>query len=512
MTSFDGKATTAGGPVPDLDVLHVDMDCFFAAVEVLDDPSLRGRPVIVGGTGQRGVVAACTYEARSAGVHSAMPMAEARRRCPSAVVLAGRHDRYAEVSTDLHRIFHELTPVVEPVALDEAFLDVSGSHRLFGSSVEIAHVIRRRVHEQLHLECSVGIGRSKLIAKLASRAAKPRPTPDGPKPGLGVVAVAPAYELAFLHPRPVSELWGVGPKTAERLRRYGVHTIAQLSRLDEGALCRLVGQAAGSQLHALAAGRDDRPVVADRPVKSIGHEETFAVDYTDAGTLRREIVRLSDSVGSRLRAAGVVGRTATLKIRFGDFSTITRSRSLPGPFLSAAEIAAVTNELLDDVDVGPGVRLIGVSVSSLEPRDAAAGRQLELLDLPSAPPSGEEPSEGRQAARAEPANREASRQVGRPPRGGAARSETAFAVARGEVDAAIGAIRRRYGDAAVGPAVFTGPSGLGVKRLGDAQWGPSGEDGDGDTGGPESDSAPLWGPHGYAKIPREAAEPPTGGG
>jgi DNA polymerase-4 len=454
-----------------LEVLHVDMDCFFAAVEMLDDPSLAGRAVIVGGTGLRGVVAACSYEARATGVHSAMPMSEARRRCPSAVVLDGRHDRYGEVSSQLHSVFHEFTPVVEPIALDEAFLDVSGSHRLFGTSVEIGRAIRARVRDALQLDCSVGVGRSKLIAKLASRAAKPRATKDGPQPGAGVVAIAAEQELAFLHPRPVSDLWGVGPKTAERLSRYGIHTIGELAILDLAALCRVVGQAAGAQLHVLAAGRDERPVVADRAVKSIGHEETFATDRYDAAVLQRELVRLSDSVGSRLRAAGVVGRTVTLKVRFGDFSTITRSHSLPGPLLSASEIAQVSGSLLRGLDVSPGVRLIGVSVSSLEPRDTAGGRQLELLSIAAGAADGnelaavsDEAGSGRQFTPAIGGN---SLEV----------ASAAMAIARGEVDTAIGAIRERYGAGAVGPAAVAGPAGLHVKRLGDAQWGPSASDG-----------------------------------
>ena len=426
------RAPSAPGVSEGLDVLHVDMDCFFAAVEVLDDPSLNGRPVIVGGTGTRGVVAACSYEARSTGVRSAMPMAEARRRCPSAVVLAGRHDRYGEVSSELHSIFHEFTPVVEPIALDEAFLDVSGSHRLFGTSFEIAHSIRHRVRDVLHLDCSVGVARTKLIAKLASRAAKPTASPEGPRPGPGVVVVRMEDEIEFLHPRPVSDLWGVGPRTAERLNRYGIHTIADLASLDQAAVTRLVGRAAGTQLFALAAAEDDRPVVADRALKSVGHEETFATDHYEAGSLQSELVRLSDSVGDRMRAAEVVGRTVTLKVRFGDFSTITRSHSLKGSLLSSSEISRVATALLAGVDVSPGVRLIGVSVSSLEPREAASGRQLELLD-----------------------------------------PNVTSAVARGDVDAAVGAIRDRYGAGAVGPAAVVGPTGLRVKRLGDAQWGPA---------------------------------------
>ena len=212
---------------PALDVLHVDMDAFFAAVEVLDDPSLRGRPVIVGGTGARGVVASCSYEARATGVHSAMSMVEARHRCPRAVVIAGRHGRYGEVSRLLHEVFEVFTPLIEPIALDEAFLDVSGSHKLFGTSEEIAAAIRARVLADLGLLCSVGVARCKLLAKLASAGGQAgrlarRVRCDGP----GVFVVPVDQELQFLQPRPVSELWGVGPRTTERLRRYGIVTIA----------------------------------------------------------------------------------------------------------------------------------------------------------------------------------------------------------------------------------------------------------------------------------------------
>ncbi|HEV8064422.1 MAG TPA: DNA polymerase IV, partial [Acidimicrobiales bacterium] len=292
-----------------LDVLHVDMDCFFAAVEVLDNPALAGKPVIVGGIGPRGVVASCSYEARAFGVRSAMPISQARRRCPSAVLIGGRHDRYGDVSRRLHVVFAEFTPVIEPIAFDEAYLDVSGSHALFGTSTEIAHAIKRRVREVLQLDCSVGVGRSKLIAKLASRAAKPKADRSGTRPGPGVVVVTPAEEPQFLLPRPVSDLAGVGPRTFERLLRIGIHTVADLAALDEASLSRLVGRAAGAQLYALARGNDGRPVVAARPLKSVGHEETFSTDVYEAAQLATELVRLADSVAGRLRAAAVVGRT-----------------------------------------------------------------------------------------------------------------------------------------------------------------------------------------------------------
>jgi DNA polymerase-4 len=426
-----------------LDVLHVDMDCFFAAVEALDDPELRNKPVIVGGTGPRGVVAACSYEARATGVRSAMPMGEARRRCPRAIVVPGRHGRYSEVSSALHDVFREFTPTIEPISLDEAFLDVSGSHGLFGSSEEIGRLVRGRVAEVLGLTCSVGIGRTKLIAKLASREAKPRASERGPLSGPGVVVVLASEELAFLHPRPVRDLWGVGPKTAERLARYGVKTIGDIAAIAPAALERMVGRASGQHLHALSLGRDERPVVPATATKSVGHEETFPTDRHDHAALQPEVVRLSDSVGGRLRNAGLTGRTVNLKLRFADFSTITRSQSLSGPLLSSAEIARIGSALLDGIDVGMGVRLIGVSVSSLEPVETAGGRQLSLMDLDSLDVDTAHP--GRRH-RDEPA--------------------------RVEVEAAVDAIRRRYGNSAVGPATALVPgSRLRVKELGDHQWG-----------------------------------------
>ncbi|MGD0983535.1 MAG: DNA polymerase IV [Acidimicrobiales bacterium] len=423
---------------PALDILHVDMDAFFAAVEVLDDPTLEGLPVIVGGTGSRGVVASCSYEARATGVRSAMSMVEARHRCPQAVVLPGRHGRYGEVSRRLHQVFEVFTPLIEPIALDEAFLDVSGGHRLFGSSMEIAEAIRARVKEDLKLSCSVGIARNKLLAKLASRAAKPVASAKGPVAGPGIVVVRPEDELTFLHPRPVSDLWGVGPRTAERLARYGIATIGDLAKVEAPHLARLVGRAAGAQLHELAWARDDRPVVMGRPVKSVGHEETFAVDLRDPEQLRLEAARMADAVSSRLRASGLAGRTVTVKLRYGDFTTITRSHSLPRTVASSAELVKIATALLSAAEVHPGVRLLGVSVSSLEARAEGAGEQLTLWDP------------------ARPAEDQAH--------GGSARSD---------LDAVVDAIRERYGVASVGPAALVGVSGLRVKQLGDSQWGPS---------------------------------------
>ncbi len=256
-------------------MLHVDMDAFFVSVELRRHPELRGKPVVVGGTGPRGVVAAASYEARRFGVHSALPSAVARRRCPQAVFLAGDHALYSEVSEQVHAIFGRYTPLVEPLALDEAFLDVSGATRLLGPGAKIAARIRADVADELELGCSVGVAPNKFLAKLASVAAKPRATPERVLPGPGVVEVVPGAELDFLHPLPVSRLWGVGPVTLQRLERLGIRTVGDLARFDERTLRATLGQHQSAHLQALAWGRDDRPVETSRDAKSIGHEETY---------------------------------------------------------------------------------------------------------------------------------------------------------------------------------------------------------------------------------------------
>ena len=256
-------------------ILHVDMDAFFVSVELRRRPELRGKPVVVGGTGPRGVVAAASYEARQFGVHSALPSAVARRRCPHAVFLPGDHALYSEVSAQVHEIFERYTPLVEPLAMDEAFLDVSGATRLFGDGARIAARIRSDVRDEVDLGCSVGVAPNKFLAKLASVAAKPRATPERVVPGRGVVEVVPGRELEFLHPLPVTRLWGVGPVTFSRLERLGIRTVGDLAELDERTLSGALGQGQATHLHALAWGRDERPVETDREAKSIGHEETY---------------------------------------------------------------------------------------------------------------------------------------------------------------------------------------------------------------------------------------------
>ncbi len=413
------------------------MDAFFAAVEVLDNPALAGRPLIVGGAGRRGVVASCSYEARIYGVRSAMPSVEARRRCPHAVFVAGRYHRYSECSRAIHEIFSRFTPLVEGIALDEAFLDVTGSERLLGPPPEVAAAIRTAVAEELGLGCSVGVAATKFVAKLASEAAKPVATPAGVRPGPGVVIVARGEELAFLHPLPVEALWGVGPATAARLRRLGLNTVGQLAAVPAASLEAAVGRAHGRHLHQLAWGVDPRPVVPHQPPKSIGHEETWAEDRRHVADLHRQLVRMADAVSSRLRHAEMAGRTVTLKIRFGDFKTVTRSRTLDHPVDAATDLVRAGDALLAQVDPSAGVRLMGLSVSGLVAAADVAATQLDLG-------LGDSPGSSWPGQR------------------------RAWQAATGAVDA----VRRRFGDDAVGPVTLLGPDGIRPTRRGDAQWGP----------------------------------------
>jgi DNA polymerase-4 len=362
----------------DATILHVDMDCFFAAVEVLREPSLAGKPVIVGGAGPRGVVASCSYEARAYGIHSAMPSTRARGLCPHAVFVSGHYDVYAEYSKAINNVFRSYTPLVEGISLDEAFLDVAGAQRLFGRAPAIAAEIRRRIFDEHGLWASVGVATCKLIAKLASEAAKPKASLKGPVPGRGVVVIEPGEELAFLHPLPVGALWGVGPATRERLRRFGVATVADLANVPAETLVAALGKSLGQHLHALAWADDDRPVVAEAKVKSVSHEETYAHDISDREELHREIVRMGDAVAARLRESGLGGRTVQIKVRFHDFATITRSHTVGGPVDTGPEIIRVAATLLEGVDVSSGVRLLGVGVSNLT---EGAEAQLSFDDL-----------------------------------------------------------------------------------------------------------------------------------
>ena len=462
-------------------ILHVDMDAFFVAVEVRRDPSLRGRPVIVGGSGTRGVVAAASYEARAYGVRSAMPSTRARRLCPEALFLPADHGRYAEASARIMAHFADVTPLVEPLSLDEAFLDVTGAQRRLGEPAAIARAIRARIAAEEGLSCSVGVASTKFLAKLASEAAKPSPSPRGPVAGAGVVVVEPGHELAFLHPLPVKALWGVGPATLQRLQRLGVERVADLAALPLAALVGAVGDAHGRHLHALAHNHDPRAVEPDRAAKSVGHEETYPVDLSARADLDREVLRLADGVATRLRRAGVAGRTVTLKVRFGDFTTLTRSRRLGVAVDSALELARIGRELLDKVDLTAGVRLLGISASALEP---AGVRQLSL-DLDVAPaPSGP----GRITVDA-PGVVGGTDDAATPgPDGRARPSPPAWDGANDAVEE----IRRRFGSAAIGPASLSDSGRLRVVARGRRAWGPSDDAGsDGDDGSPD---APQDGP------------------
>ena len=411
-------------------ILHADMDAFFVAVELLRRPELRGRPVVVGGTGERGVVAAASYEARRFGVHSALPSAVARRRCPQAVFLPGDHARYEEVSRQIQAVFRRYTPLVEPIALDEAFLDVTGAQRLFGPAEGIARALRQAIAEELQLTCSIGVAPSKLLAKLASEAAKPRVTGAGVTPGRGVVVVAPGEELAFLHPLPVSALWGVGPATRARLERLGVTTVGELAEVPLPSLLAAVGNAHGRHLHALAGGHDDREVEPDRALKSIGHEETFPQDRTEREELEGVLVRQADAVAGRLRDQALLARTVTLKVRYGDFTTITRSVTTDQPVSSGPALAEAGRRLLQQLDLDPGIRLLGLSASGLVD---GGGQQLTFED--------------------------------------------ATVGSWDDASRAVDDIRRRYGASAIGPARLTSPGrGLQVTRRGQQPWGPGDDD------------------------------------
>lgn len=365
MSKQDGsgrQVTTT--PVDDSSatVLHIDMDAFFASVELLDHPELVDKPVIVGHRSGRSVVTAANYVARRYGVNSAMPMSIALRKCPSAIVLEPHYRRYQDYSAQVMGIFSDVTPLVEPLSIDEAFLDVAGARRIYGSPATIGALIRRRVEEETGLTCSVGAASSKFIAKLASSRAKPN----------GMLVIPAESTLAFLHPLPVSALWGVGQTTEKALHRLGLRHIGDIANTPLEVLQGSLGEAAGRKLHDLAWARDPRSVTVEREEKSVGHETTFEHDVTDVDRLRSEILRLSDAVAVRLRRSGSVGRTVVLKLRYTDFTTVTRSRTLPEPTNVGRRIydeAVASFELL--AARGIRVRLIGVRVEHLSDGDGA---------------------------------------------------------------------------------------------------------------------------------------------
>jgi len=336
-------------------VLHVDMDAFYASATLLSHPELVGTPVIIGG-GNRGVVLSATYEARRFGVTSAMPMARARRMCPQATVLPPEHDLYARISAGVMETFRSVTPVVEPLSLDEAFLDVSGAVRRLGSPATIGQALRDTVHDEQGITCSVGVAPSKFVAKLASNLAKPD----------GMVVVPRDEVVPFVQQLPVAALWGVGDRTEEQLLRLGLRTVADIAHTPLDTLVRALGDATGHHLHELAWGRDPRPVEREQREKSIGSDTTFDEDVDDAAEVRRHLLALSERTAARMRAAGLSGRTVTLKVRFSDFTTITRARTLREPTDSGRALHDAAVALFDALGLQRArIRLVGVRASGL---------------------------------------------------------------------------------------------------------------------------------------------------
>jgi len=340
-------------------ILHVDMDAFYASVEERDDPKLKGKAVVVG-MGKRGVVSAANYEARKFGIRAAMPIYKAKALAPHAVFIAPNMARYTEVSEQVMAIFRDVTPYVEPISLDEAFLDVTGARRLLGSGQEIADQIRKRVEKDLGITCSVGIAHNKFIAKIASGHCKPN----------GVLEVDPEKMLEFLHPLAANEIWGVGPKTNEQLERMGLFTIADIANTPRSTLIRVLGQASGASLYELAWGRDYRDVITEHSEKSISASQTFDVDLYQPEEILKEFLRLTERSADRMRAKGLAANTISIKVRFADFKTISRSKTLDLPTTGTQEIFEVAKSLFLGLELDRVlVRLVGVSLDSLVEND-----------------------------------------------------------------------------------------------------------------------------------------------
>lgn len=370
MGHGDGRGRIVSPPGADdagTRILHVDMDAFYAGVEVLDDPSLRGLPLIIGAPDGRSVVSSASYEARRYGVRAAMPVGQAIRLCPSARIVMPHFDRYQAVSRQVMGIFESITPLVEPLSVDEAFLDVQGVRRLWGSPGRIAEIIRQRVHDEVGITCSVGVAATKHVAKMASTIAKPD----------GMLVVPASATLDFLAPRPVRAMWGVGPKAAEALEGRGIRTIRDIRESSQDMLDRAVGPALGQRIALLARGEDARAVDTDRVEKSVGHEETFDTDVTDRVFLRAELLRLADRVAARLRRAEWEAGTVAIKIRFDDFRTLSRSQTLAEPTAVGQRIGEAAQALFEQIDSRDPVRLVGVRAEKLRP---AGGAMVALWD------------------------------------------------------------------------------------------------------------------------------------
>jgi DNA polymerase IV len=346
-------------------ILHVDMDAFYASVAELDHPEYKGKALVVG-AGARGVVLSANYEARKFGIRAAMPVGRAKRMAPHAIFIAPEHHRYSEISERVMAIFHSYTPLVEPISLDEAFLDVTGSQKLFGTGREIAAKIREQVKKEEGITCSVGLAQSKFIAKLASQHCKPN----------GMLEIKSDRILEFLHPLPVRAIWGVGPKTAESLERLGLHTVSDIAHTPRATLIRALGESTGASLYELAWGRDYRDVIPDEPEKSIGNEETFSEDLDNPEEILREFLRMTEKATARLRERSLFAKTISIKIKFADFSSLTRSKTVPIAIDNTHDTYEVVKALyLALRNDGARIRLVGVSFSQLQ---EGAPVQLEL--------------------------------------------------------------------------------------------------------------------------------------
>lgn len=361
--------------VDEAPILHIDIDAFFASVEILDDPTLAGKAVVVGGPASRGVVASASYEARRYGVRSAMPTALARRLCPKLVVLPGRFDRYEVYSRQFHDVVRDLTPEFEPLGLDEVFADLRSLRRLNVRPIEAAEALRRRLNGELGLECGVGLGRNKLFAKLASKRSKPRVTQGRLVPGAGVVWVSPRLETEWLAELPVGALWGVGPATAAKLEKLGLRWVRDVAQVDETTLASHVGPALAATLWAFAHGEDNREVVVDRAVKSIGHEQTFGRSLRGMDELIVAARAHAAVVARAMRDQGRVARTISIVVRFDDFTGVTRSQTLSFGIDDEFAITAIAEALLASVELPHAVRLLGVHASSFLER---SDNQLQL--------------------------------------------------------------------------------------------------------------------------------------
>ncbi|GAA2019472.1 DNA polymerase IV [Nakamurella flavida] len=439
-------------------VLHVDMDAFFAMVEIRRRPELRGRPMMVAGGDGRGVVLSATYEARRHGVRSAMPTGTAQALCPGILIVPPDHTAYSEASASVMALFRDITPLVEPVSVDEAFLDVSGLSRTLGRPGAVAAHLRTRIRTELGLPATVGAASSKFMAKLASGLAKPD----------GLLVVPPAEVLSVLHPLPIRALWGVGPATAATLEAIGASTIGALATTDRALLVRTVGEAVGAKLHDLSWGRDDRVVTTESSEASLGAENTFAQDTRDRVVLDRELLQLADRTGRRARAGGIRGRTVALKIRFDDFTTISRSLTLSTPTDHTPTVYDTARALLDRVPLaGRRIRLLGVRLEGLVRADQVV-EQLAFAfdDAPSdgGPDTRKEFSDTPRGSGSRPSRSTAVGSMPDPaahPRSAPPAPPRRAAPDRVAAEGATDLVRARFGAAALGPATLLGPA---VKR------------------------------------------------